>query len=284
MKKRVLILLLGFTLVSTFVGNTVYASSVKSAVTHDQMAVFDNVTSLEEYCRVAYANGFITKEAYESSMRKLGIDVTGGTSVSSPSISTPKPTPVAPKCEHEYTSAVTTPATCADEGVMTYTCSKCGNTYTENIPVDVKAHAYEEVVTKEATCTEDGEITYTCSVCGDAYTETVKAIGHDYISAVTKVPTCTEIGEKTFACAHCGDTYTEEIDALGHDDGEWIVTSEPSIFTKGVKELRCTRCGEVIETAEVDSILPIWVLYTGIGVIVAGIAIAVVLIVRKKRK
>ena len=229
----------------------------------------------EESSQEAVKRGFISQAEHDRNF---------GTSISTPSTPTPKPTPVVPKCEHEYTSAVTTPATCADEGVMTYTCSKCGNAYTESIPVDAKAHAYEEVVTKEATCTEDGEITYTCSVCGDAYTETVKAIGHDYISAVTKEPTCAEIGEKTFACAHCGDTYTEEIDALGHDDGEWIVTSEPSIFTKGIKELRCTRCGEVIETAEVDSILPIWVLHTGIGVIVAGIAIAVVLIVRKKRK
>ena len=34
---------------------------------------------------------------------------------------------------HNYFSAVTTPATCTDTGIMTYTCS-CGDTYTETIP------------------------------------------------------------------------------------------------------------------------------------------------------
>lgn len=35
-------------------------------------------------------------------------------------------------------------------------------------------------VTKEATCTEDGVITYTCTVCGDSYTEVIPATGHSY--------------------------------------------------------------------------------------------------------
>lgn len=41
---------------------------------------------------------------------------------------------------HDYTSAVTTPATCTEKGLMTYTCS-CGNTYTKEIPIDPDAHA-----------------------------------------------------------------------------------------------------------------------------------------------
>ena len=37
-------------------------------------------------------------------------------------------------CAHSYTASVTTAATCTDAGVMTYRCSKCGNTYSEPIP------------------------------------------------------------------------------------------------------------------------------------------------------
>ena len=37
-------------------------------------------------------------------------------------------------CKHSYTSTVTTAATCEAPGLMTYTCSKCGDTYTEKIP------------------------------------------------------------------------------------------------------------------------------------------------------
>ena len=38
-----------------------------------------------------------------------------------------------PKCEHNYTSKVTKEATYEEEGQMEYTCSKCGDTYTEAI-------------------------------------------------------------------------------------------------------------------------------------------------------
>ena len=41
-------------------------------------------------------------------------------------------------------------------------------------------HNYVGEVTKEATCEEDGVMTYTCSKCGDSYTEVIPAHGHDY--------------------------------------------------------------------------------------------------------
>ena len=37
---------------------------------------------------------------------------------------------------HNYVAEVTTPATETEEGVRTYTCSECGDSYTETIPVD----------------------------------------------------------------------------------------------------------------------------------------------------
>lgn len=42
---------------------------------------------------------------------------------------------------HPYVGAVTTPATCGVEGVMTYTCSVCGHGYTEAIPA-TEQHTY----------------------------------------------------------------------------------------------------------------------------------------------
>ena len=38
-------------------------------------------------------------------------------------------------CSHSYTSTVTRAATCTTAGVKTYTCSKCGSSYTESIPM-----------------------------------------------------------------------------------------------------------------------------------------------------
>ena len=41
----------------------------------------------------------------------------------------------------------------------------------------------------------------------------------------------------------------------GHDDGEWIVTQNATYTKSGVKERRCTRCGEVLEKATVPKLI-----------------------------
>ena len=38
---------------------------------------------------------------------------------------------------------------------------------------------------KEPTCTENGVKTYVCKGCGDTYTETIKAKGHSYVTTIT---------------------------------------------------------------------------------------------------
>ena len=43
-------------------------------------------------------------------------------------------------------------------------------------------HNYEVVSAVPATCTEDGSITYTCFDCGESYTDTVPATGHSFVS------------------------------------------------------------------------------------------------------
>ena len=71
---------------------------------------------------------------------------------------------------------------------MTYTCSVCGQTKTEEI-LPTGEHSYGDgVVTKAPTCGEDGEMTYTCSDCGKSYTEAIDATGeHSYEDGVCTV-------------------------------------------------------------------------------------------------
>ena len=49
-----------------------------------------------------------------------------------------------------------------------------------NDPEMPAGHSYQETVTTAATCTTDGIKTYTCSGCGDSYTEVIAAIGHSF--------------------------------------------------------------------------------------------------------
>lgn len=121
-----------------------------------------------------------------------------------------------PAFGHNYTGKVTTEPTTDREGVRTYTCDRCGHSYTESIPKlpeETHEHSYSGSVTKEPTCTDTGVRTYTCS-CGDSYTETIPALGHHYVSSVTKEPTTSSEGVMTYTCDRCGHSYTRAIAKL----------------------------------------------------------------------
>ena len=86
-------------------------------------------------------------------------------------------------CEHEWDSGkITVEATCTTVGVMTYTCTLCEDTKTEEIPE--KEHDYASVVTP-ATCITAGYTTFTCSACGDSYiSDNIDPLGHNYVDGV----------------------------------------------------------------------------------------------------
>ena len=69
---------------------------------------------------------------------------------------------------------------------------------TLNTDPPAQVHNYEVSATQAATCTKPGSVTYTCTDCGDSYTETVPALGHDYAAADDDgdtIYTCTRCGD-----------------------------------------------------------------------------------------
>ena len=121
---------------------------------------------------------------------------------------------------HDYKATVTKQPTTTEEGIRTYTCTRCNSSYTESIaklPEEKHTHNYTGSITKEATCTEAGVRTYTCS-CGNSYTENIPATGHSYVSKVTKAATTTEEGIMTYICSKCGHSYTQPIAKIKSDD------------------------------------------------------------------
>ena len=147
-------------------------------------------------------------------------------------------TETTPATGHSYTAAVTTP-TCTEKGYTTYTCTVCGDHYTAN-EVAALGHDYAET-TVPATCTENGSVTHTCTRCGNSYTETLPATGHTYTVSGSEA-TCTEGGKTVHTCTVCGDTYTETTPALGHDY-KAVVTS-PTCTEKGYTTYTCATCGD----------------------------------------
>lgn len=150
-------------------------------------------------------------------------------------------------CSHSYDNGVlTTLPSCTSGGVRTYSCTKCGSSYTST--VSALGHSYDSgTVTKSATCTSKGTKTYTCVKCDATKTEAIAEKGHSYDSGkVTKAATCTSTGVKTYTCTRCNGTKTETIAQTGHKSeniSAKAATCTESGYTSGTK---CSVCNTLL--------------------------------------
>ena len=125
-----------------------------------------------------------------------------------------------PVKEHSWDAGkITTPATCTEDGVKTYTCEVCKETKTEAILATGHTEVTDPAV--EATCTKTGLTEGKhCSVCNMVLVEQteIPAKGHSWDSGkITTPATCTGDGVKTYTCKACQETKTEVVEKLGHD-------------------------------------------------------------------
>ena len=109
------------------------------------------------------------------------------------------------QCSHSYTSSITKAATCTEKGKRTYTCSKCGYMYSEDI--NATGHSWNQPV---FTFSADGKTATAKRVCknNSAHTEDANVT---VTSKVTKEPTTTTKGETTYTATAVfgGQTYTD---------------------------------------------------------------------------
>lgn len=146
--------------------------------------------------------------------------------------------------EHKYSSKVTKAATCTDEGIRTYTCSSCKDSYTEPIAKTDHSYSAEWTIDKAATCVSEGSKSHHCKNCGETKDITViPKIDHNYTSTVTKAATCTASGVETLKCSVCNNVMTKNIAATGHSYGEYKVTVKPTAEKEGTEERTCSVCG-----------------------------------------
>lgn len=120
-------------------------------------------------------------------------------------------------------------------------------------------HNYVDSITTQPTCTIPGVRTYTCTICGDSYSESIPALGHDYHDSVTREPTCTVSGVLSHTCSVDGFSYNESIPALGHNwviksQVQTEYDTDGSLLQQGYVIYRCTNCGEEYKT--LDTVYP----------------------------
>ena len=155
------------------------------------------------------------------------------------------------------TSEETTPATCEDTGVRTYTAAfenTAFTTQTKTVTIAALDHAYGDAIytwaDENGTCTA----TRTCTRdnCSGTETETVNAT-----SEVTKAATCTAKGETTYTATFTNtafetQTKTAEISALGHTPGTAVQENrvESTCTAAGSYDevIKCVTCGHVISS------------------------------------
>lgn len=149
------------------------------------------------------------------------------------------------KEEHSWGEGVVdTPATEEADGLNIFTCTTCGATKEEAIPMLNHTHKFSDEWTYDethhwhaATCIHTGEV--------DGKAE------HDWNEGVeTLAPTCSAVGVKTFTCATCGATKTEDIPKSAHTE-EILSAVAPSCTTVGYTEgKKCSVCGETLVAQE----------------------------------
>ena len=177
---------------------------------------------------------------------------------------TPSKTVANPTGDHVWNSGtVTTPATCTEKGVRTYTCTSSSHTKTEDIPALNHSFAGQEFVSdNNATCEQDGTKTAKCVRYGtggctetDTVTDTGSKLGHffeveDYVS--NNDATCEQDGTKTAKCVRYStgdctetDTVTDTGSKLGHffEVEDYVSNNDATCEQDGTKTAKCVRYG-----------------------------------------
>ena len=162
-------------------------------------------------------------------------------------------------CNHNYVLTSST-ATCTEAGTATYTCTKCGDSYTEDVPA--KGHTEVIDAAVEPTCTETGLTEGKhCSVCNEVLVKqnVVPAKGHTEVIDAAVEPTCTETGlTEGKHCSVCNEVLVAQtvVPAKGHTE---VIDAavEPTCTETGLTEGKhCSVCNEVLVKQNVIDKLP----------------------------
>ena len=129
------------------------------------------------------------------------------------------------------------------------TCSVCGETEDTALGHNYN----EGIITQDPTCDEAGIKTFTCTRCGDSYTESVDATGHTPVVIPAVAPGCTTTGlAEGSKCSVCEKTLVEQeiVPEKGHTP-EAIPAVAPKCEVIGWTEgIRCSDCPVILEAPQ----------------------------------
>ena len=160
---------------------------------------------------------------------------------------------------HSYQISDERKETCEEDGYTTYTCTRCGDTYTKVYPA--RGHTLLEKVVAP-TCENGGFTEYYCTKCTYSYRENeTGALGHDYVNA-SAAPKGD--GTHVFLCVRCkqpgepvpcvDDNLDEICDLCGqplahtHVFTNYVPDGNATCLEDGTKTAICDLCGKAKDT------------------------------------
>ena len=160
---------------------------------------------------------------------------------------------VIPALGHNYETVVTDP-TCTEDGYTTYTCSRCGDSYADDM-VEALDHDWGNWTVITAPTTENAGLARRICANDNSHVEeeTLDRLpttpgdidpAGEWTLAATVDPTCEEDGYYEYTHSVTGLSARVIRAALGHvwDDG--VVTRRPTSAVDGIMTYTCERCGE----------------------------------------
>jgi len=149
---------------------------------------------------------------------------------------------VTPAYGHDYEITLHQEVTHTVDGITTYCCSRCNNTYSDIVAAE--GHTFTLTDHAEPDCVTDGHDTYTCDVCGENSVDVIPMLGHDFNIITHTDPTCEEEGSDHRICKVCKFEEEATIPPTGHD---YILYSDilPNCTEEGIRETKCTVCGKM---------------------------------------
>ncbi len=166
---------------------------------------------------------------------------------------------------HDHIQTITLQPSCTTDGLATYTCSRCDDTYTEPLSADghtpgavetcisprlcitcgvLLAEPLGHIETTEVvppTCTMPGYTIHTCTRCEKSRRDTFMPVT-EHISGGSATCTDAEL------CSACGTLMSE---AHGHAFRDTVVP--PSCTERGYTRRDCTRCNRSYETGFISA-------------------------------
>ena len=122
-------------------------------------------------------------------------------------------------------------------------CSTCGKVLNPQQVIKATEHNYQSSITVSATCAQSGIRTYTCTNCGDAYTEWIPMLAHTVVEDKAIAPTCTQYGlSEGKYCSVCGKVFEtqQKLEPLGHAFTAVVVPA--TLKSNGSISYPCSRC------------------------------------------